>query len=395
MHPFFKLINKNEKLVAGLMSGTSMDGIDSALVYIKNNGANTKIDLVNFQMFCYPDQLRDELLEISQQGRGTVEKICRLNFVVGEYFADAVLEICRLSNLAASQVDLVGSHGQTIHHLPVEISYFNKATRSTLQIGEPAVIANRTGCATVANFRYADMAQGGQGAPLVPYFDYLIFRSQNLNRVILNIGGIANVTVLKKNCLKEEVLAYDTGPGNMVIDALIKKFYNRVYDEDGSIALRGKISEQLLSILLKHLFFKKSIPKATGREEFGNIFIEQVLAASSDLQLRPEDIIATVTELTACSIAESLKFSSLPIEQVDELIVSGGGIHNQAIMKSLSRYFYNSKILRTDDFNIPGDAKEAVCFAVLANEAIAGNRANLPSATGAKQRTILGSIYFC
>jgi anhydro-N-acetylmuramic acid kinase len=318
-----------------------------------------------------------------------------LYFVVGEYFADAVLEICRLSNIDVSQVDLIGSHGQTIHHLPVTARSYNKAIKSTLQIGEPAVIANRTGCTTVANFRYADMALGGEGAPLVPYFDYLQFKSNESNRIILNLGGIANITILKKNCTDADVLAYDTGPGNMVIDALIKKFYNREYDEDGSTALKGKISEQLLSILLKHPFFKKAIPRSTGREEFGNLFVEQVLAAGNKLQLRPEDIIATVTELTACSIAQSLKFSPLQIEQVDELIVSGGGIHNQAIMKSLSRYFYNSKILRTDDFNIPGDAKEAICFAVLANETIAGNRANLPSATGAKQQTILGSVYFC
>lgn len=394
MHPFIKLLNKAEKLAVGLISGTSMDGIDSVLLHIKNNGVNTEIDLINFQTFPYPDTLRDELLEVSQPGHGTVDKICRLNFVVGEYFADAVLEICRLSKLNVSQVDFIGSHGQTIHHLPDEIICFNKATRSTLQIGEPAIIANRTACITIANFRYADMAQGGQGAPLVPYFDYLIFKSETFNRVILNIGGIANITVLKKNCTVDNVLAYDTGPGNMVINALMKKLYNQQYDENGSIALKGAISEKLLSILLKHQFFNKTIPKSTGREEFGRSFVENVLTTSNELKLKPEDIIATITELTARSIVDSLRFSPLSIEEVDELIVSGGGVHNQALMKSIARYFYNSKILRTDDFNIPGDAKEAICFAVLANETISGNPANLSSVTGAKRPTILGSIYF-
>ncbi len=394
MHPFFKLVNKKEKLVVGLMSGTSMDGIDSAFVYIKNKGVNTEIDLIYFHTFPYPDRLRDELLEISQPGHGTVDKICWLNFVVGEYFADAVLDICRLYQFDISQVDLIGSHGQTIHHLPDEISYYNKVNRSTMQIGEPAVIANRTGCITVANFRCADMALGGQGAPLVPYFDYLKFKSETSNRTILNIGGIANITILKKLTTSDDVQAYDTGPGNMVINALMKKLYNQPYDENGAIALKGTISEQLLSILLQHQFLNKPIPRSTGREEFGSSFVEEILRTSNELKLKREDIISTVTELTARSIADSLKFSSLSIQEVDELIISGGGAHNQAIMQSISRHFYKSKILRTDDFNIPGDAKESICFAVLANETIYGNPTNLPSVTGATKPTVLGAIYF-
>jgi len=395
MHPLVKLFYKDEKLAVGLMSGTSMDGIDSALVHIKNSGINTEFDLINFETFPYPEQLRNALLDVSQPGRGSVDEICRLNFVVGEYFADAVLEICRTANLAISEVDLIGSHGQTVQHLPDQISYLNKSTRSTLQIGEPAVIANRTGCVTVANFRYADLAQGGQGAPLVPYVDHLRFSSKDLNRIILNIGGIANITILKKNCQVDDILAYDTGPGNMVINALMEKLYQQQYDENGAIALKGTVSEKLLSMLLQHQYFNKAIPKSTGREEFGKSYVDSVLTTSNELKLPPEDIIATVTELTARSIAEALKNSILSINHIDELIVSGGGVHNQAIMKSISRHFYNSKILKTDEFNFSGDAKEAICFAILANETIAGNSANLPSVTGAKRRTILGSVYFC
>lgn len=394
MHPLIKLINKHEKYIVGLISGTSMDGIDAALVKIKNCSVDTEIEVLNFQMFPYPDQLREELLIISQPGQGTIDKTSRLNFVLGEYFADAAFELCKLSNLKCSQIDLIGSHGQTVHHLPEEIIYYGKATRSTLQIGEPSVIASRTGCITVANFRYADMAQGGQGAPLIPYFDYLIFKSDDLNRVVLNIGGIANVTILKKNATIDNVQAYDTGPGNMVINALMRKLFNKDYDEDGTIALSGKISEKLLSMLLQQPFFYKSIPKSTGREEFGNLFVEKILDISSELNLNSEDIIATATELTVRSIAESLKFSLLSIQGIDELIISGGGVHNRAITESLSKYFYNSKILRTDDFYINGDAKEAICFAVLANETISGNPSNLPSVTGARKPTILGSIYY-
>ncbi|MFX0139739.1 MAG: anhydro-N-acetylmuramic acid kinase [Candidatus Hodarchaeota archaeon] len=392
MQPLIKLINKTEKFVIGLMSGTSLDGIDAALIKIRNNGIDTKVNLLNFHTFPYAEQLKNELLEISQPGQGTVDQICRLNFVVGEYFSDAVLEICKLSNLDVSQVDLIGSHGQTIHHLPDKIIYFNKSIRSTLQIGEPSVIANRTGCVTVANFRSADVAQDGQGAPLVPYFDFLMFHSAKRNRVVLNIGGIANITILRKNGTANDVLAYDTGPGNMVINALMKKFYNKDYDENGSIALTGEISETLLSKLLQHHFFNKSIPKSTGREQFGDLFIIDLLNQSTKLKLKAKDIIATVTELTVRSIMAALKFSPLPIEQIDELIISGGGIHNQAILKSLINSFRHSDILKTDHFNVPGDAKEAICFAVLANETISGNCANLPSVTGAKRATILGTI---
>lgn len=394
MHPFIKLTKKNEKLVVGLMSGTSMDGIDAALVKVKNNGIDTELELINFHTIPYHQQLRNELIEISQPGKGSVDKICRLNFVVGEYFADAVLEICKLSSINISSVDLIGSHGQTIHHLPDLVEYFDKAIRSTLQIGEPAVIANRTGCVTVANFRTADIACGGQGAPLIPYFDYLIFNSDKLNRVILNIGGISNITILKKSGTVNDVLAYDTGPGNMVINALMDVFYDKEYDKNGSKAMQGMISDELLSSLLKHSFFDKQIPKSTGREEFGDSFVRQILAMSGELKLKHEDVIATATELTACTISQSLKFSNLPIEDVNQLIMSGGGIYNQALIGSLSKKFYNSEILITDDFDILGDAKEAMCFAVLANEIISGNKANLPSATGAKAAAILGSIAF-
>ena len=385
---------KEEKLAIGLMSGTSMDGIDAALVRIKGYGENTTLELVNFMTYNYPGELREELIAISQPGNGTVDQICQLNFIVGEYFSDAVLEICKKSGVNSSKVDIIGSHGQTIHHLPNQKKIFNKLSRSTLQIGEPAVIANRTGVLTVANFRSADIAENGQGAPLIPYFDYLILQSKSKNRVILNIGGISNFTILKKGCTRDDVIAYDTGPGNMVINSLMKVFFEKDFDESGTVALQGTFSKRLLNDLKTHPFFSKPIPKSTGREEFGNAFVTEILSKADELGLSKNDVIATATELTAWSIADALKFSTIDINNVDELIVSGGGIYNEAIMASLKNKFWNCEVHVTDDFGIPADAKEAMCFAVLANETISGNPSNLPSVTGANRPTILGTISF-
>lgn len=392
MHPFVKLLDKQDKLVVGLMSGTSMDGIDAALVRIIGNGLDTKINLLNFQTYPYPDQLRAKLLHLAQPGNGTVDEICQMNFVIGECFAEAVHNICRASKLQLQQVDLIGSHGQTIHHLPDGKIIFDKKIRATLQLGEPSVIANRTGIVTVANFRSADMALQGQGAPLVPYFDYLMFHSEKLNRIILNVGGIANLTILIKNGAMHDVIAYDTGPGNMVIDALMKRFYHKEYDDNGLTASRGKISEELLSNLLAHPFFSKPIPKSTGREEFGASFVNAAMECANNLRLSLEDSIATATELTPRTIFESLKLTRLATDEIDELVISGGGSHNDAIMRSLKKYFSRTSVLLSDRFNIPVDAKEAICFAVLANETISGHSGNLPSVTGADRPAILGTI---
>lgn len=390
MHPFLKVYHKKEKVVIGLMSGTSLDGIDAALVKIFNSGNETKTELYNFFTCPYPDELVKKLLAISQFYPMTIDEICRLNVVVAEYYLDAISQLCENSNVAISKVDLIGSHGQTIHHLPNLARFLGKQFRSTLQIGDPAVLASRSGILTVANFRNADIALDGQGAPLVPYFDYLIFSSQKYNRVMLNIGGIANVTILPKKCKLENVIAFDTGPGNMVINRLMERLYQRPFDENGTIALHGKISEILLEKLLDHGYFKKPAPKSTGREEFGDLFVDSIIDQSSVLRLDKQDIIATATELTARTIADGINFAGLGI---DPIIVSGGGIYNKALMGSLQKFFNKSTLKTSDQFGIPGEAKEAICFAVLANETIAGNPANLPSATGACRPAILGAIY--
>jgi len=392
MHPLIKLYNKKEKLVIGLMSGTSMDGIDAALVRIRDSGENTKVQLIKFITFPYPNALRKTLLIISQPKSSSVEEICRLNVVVGEYFLDAIKKICDEAKINLRDIDLIGSHGQTIHHLPNEENCFGKLIRSTLQIGDPSLIASRTGVITVGNFRNADMAHGGQGAPLIPYFDYLLFRSSKYNRVLLNIGGIANVTILPRSCKKEDVVAFDTGPGNMIINRLMEKLYDQSYDANGEIALKGSFSITLLRQLLEYPYFYQAPPKSTGRKDFGDQFVQKILKKGVDLKLSEEDIIATATELTAYTIAEGIRFSNLSREEVDQLIVSGGGAHNRAIMRALKRLFSKSSVMTIDQFDMPGDAKEAICFAVLANETICGNKANIPKVTGAKKPAILGTI---
>lgn len=392
MQRLIAIRNKPEKLAIGLMSGTSVDGIDAALVKIKNHGLQTELQLLHFLTYPYPDGLQKVILENSTPGKGSVEQICSLNVLLGEIFAEAVQAILKKAKVKASKIGFIGSHGQTVHHLPEAQKQFGHSIKATLQLGEPAVIAKRTGILTVADFRPADMALGGQGAPLVPYFDFIMFRSPNTNRALLNIGGIANFTILKKSCQLKDVLAYDTGPGNMVIDYLTQELLFQRYDKNGKIALSGKISKNLLKFLLKHPYFEIPPPKSTGREKFGAEFYHRLLAEAKERHLEPRDIVATASELTVCTIWQSYNKYVAPKLKVDEFIVSGGGAKNRYLMRSLQQKMPDVSLRASDDYGIPSDAKEAICFAVLANETIAGHPNNVPSATGAKKATVLGKI---
>ncbi len=386
------LTQKKEKLVLGLLSGTSADGIDAALVQITGTGLESKLRLLAFETYPYPHELRERVLAASLPGHGSVDEICRLNVAVGECFAHAALQIIAAAHARKHEVDLIGSHGQTIHHLPNAEPIAGVPSRGTLQIGEPSVIAKRTGIITVADFRAADMALAGQGAPLVPIMDYLLFRSTTQTRGLLNLGGIANLTLLKKNGALAEVLAFDTGPANMVIDGLMQKFFDRAYDENGKTAARGKVSHELLQRLLAHPYFARSLPKSTGREEFGASFIEQLLNDARVLQLNPEDMIATATALTAESIWRGASLLKQSHGRIEELIVSGGGAHNLTLLRMLREKFSGARISTTDEYGVPSDAKEAMLFALLANESISGNAGNVPSVTGAIAATVLGKI---
>ncbi len=384
------LQRKKTKLAIGLISGTSADGIDAALVRIRGNGTATRVQLLAYETYPYPKGLRELILANSLPGTGTVDLLCRLNILCAQLFADAVKKITRAAHIPLSRIDFIGSHGQTVHHLPHPYRMFGKTVRATLQIGDPSTIAQLTGIPTVGDFRVADMAVGGQGAPLAPYFDFIVGRSRTKHRLLLNLGGIANFTVLPKNCSVNDVLAFDTGPANMVIDALMQRFFKKKYDAGGRIASRGAVQPKLLSWMMNHPYLRLHPPKSTGREEFGRMFINELLQRARGITR--EDLIATATEFTARSIFDQYQRFISKRMKVDEVLVSGGGIHNQAIMRSLARLFAPAVVKPIEEIGVSSDAKEAVFFAVLANETIAELPSNVPSVTGARKPVILGKI---
>jgi anhydro-N-acetylmuramic acid kinase len=372
------------------MSGTSVDGIDACLVEITGNGIHTKTNILNYETYRYDKAMRIAILDACNPKTGTVDKVCQLNFRLGTLFANAAKAIANKSHIPITDIDIIGSHGQTIHHLP--------HLQSTLQIGEPAVIAQETGVVTVADFRTGDVAAGGQGAPLVPYLDFVLFRDERKGRALQNIGGIANVTFLPCGCGIEDVIAFDTGPGNMIIDritALITE-NSAQYDEGGSLSAKGKVIDGLFSELHGHPYLSKPPPKTTGREEFGHVFADTLYKDAVKKGIKGVDILATVTAFTASTIAESYKRWILPKHTISEVILSGGGCLNNTLKNFLAQYLPPSiRICAIDEFGISSTAKEALAFAVLANETISGNPNNIPGATGAKEPVIMGKIISC
>ena len=396
MREFIELLRKDKKLVIGLMSGTSVDGIDAAIVEISGHGLKTEIDLIAFETFPFPSGVPQRILALCQPDTGRVDDICEMNFYIGHLFAEAAKYVLQKSGMRARDIDLIGSHGQTIHHLPKDPSTDCNDSRypSTLQVGEPAVIAHETGIPTIADFRVADMAAGGQGAPLVSYPDYLLFHDSAKTVGLLNIGGIANLTVLPANGTFDTVCAADTGPGNMCIDAVLSEITEGAehYDKDGARAAQGTFHQPLIDEWLKHPFLHLSPPKTTGREMFGHTYAMECLAACREHKLSDNDCIATLTELTVQTIADYIERFIAGQNPIDTLYVSGGGVHNQTIMRRLSELLANTAVESVDNSGISADAKEAIAFAILANETLHGNAGNLPSATGASVRKILGKF---
>jgi anhydro-N-acetylmuramic acid kinase len=303
--------------------------------------------------------------------------IARLHFLLGELYADAIKKASRRYKPA-----LIGMHGQTIFHEGAPVEYLGRRVASTLQIGEAAIVAERTGIHTISNFRERDIAAGGQGAPLVPYVDYLLFRHAKRGRVALNIGGIANITVIRAGAKPKDVVAFDTGPGNMVIDALVAHHTEgrQRYDRNGSIARGGTVHKKLLDAMLSDPYLNRKPPKTTGREQFGQQFVSGLLATGIALP----DLIASATEFTARSIAKAIP------KGIREMIVAGGGVHNRQIIRRLSELLPGIEVVSSANFGIDPDAKEAIAFAVLAYEFVRGRPSNLPSATGARRSVILG-----
>jgi anhydro-N-acetylmuramic acid kinase len=383
-------------LVLGMMSGTSADGIDVAVARISGAPPTLKAKLLGHTSGKFPPALRREILRIAEQESISAGELSQLNFRLGELFADAALAACRKFRVPPSRVALIGSHGQTIFHQGRPIPYFGSAISSTLQIGELSVIAARTGITAVGDFRPADIALGGQGAPLVPYADYLLYGHKKFGRVSLNLGGIANITVLPRAAKSQQVFAFDTGPANMLIDALVSHFTRgrRHFDDNAHFALQGRSIPALLNELLRDPYFKLPPPKSTGREYYGHAYVKKVLALGLLHRAKPNDLIRAATIFTALSVLDALHRFVLPKTKIHQLIVSGGGAHNPLILAQLSAALPGIEVLPSSRLGIPEDAKEAFAFALLAYESFHQRPANLPSATGARGPAILGKISY-
>ena len=374
--------------IIGLMSGTSLDGVDAALTRIEGCGMETKVELIDFLTVPFSAEIKQEIMAGTSPELSNVQLLCSLNVKLGELFADAAEAICRKNNLPYSQLTAIGSHGQTMYHQPVlEGSY----VPSTLQIGEPAVIAYRMNTLVVSNFRTMDMAAGGQGAPLVPYTELILYRDEQKSRLLQNIGGIGNVTVIPKGAKGDDVYAFDTGPGNMIIDELCRMLFDLPYDKNGELAAQGKVDEALLAACMRLPFLAQSPPKSTGRELFGKPFAERLVRENAHLS--KHDLLATMTMFTAASIADSYKQFVFPRLHIDEVIIGGGGSYNLTLLGMLRELLdKDCRVLTQEDLGYSSEAKEAVAFAILANETLHRQPGNLPTATGAREPVILGNL---
>jgi anhydro-N-acetylmuramic acid kinase len=392
-------------LVMGLMSGTSADGIDVALARVGGAPPRLRSELVAHATMPMNAAVRKEVLRIAEGGGCTAGEISQLNFRVGEEFAAAAVAACKKFRVRLAEVELIGSHGQTIFHQGRAVPFLGGKTASTLQIGEPSVIAARTGIPIVGDFRVADMAAGGQGAPLVPYVDYLLLRDERIGRVALNLGGIGNVTVLEGGSTESsklrrrethQVMAFDTGPGNMVIDALVAHYTKgrQRFDRNARMARKGRCFNSLLEELLRDPYLESKPPKSTGREYYGREFVEQLLGKAKKSHVRPEDLVRTATVFTALSVVDALNRFVLPRVEIGHVIVSGGGARNPLIMAQLAAALAPIEVMPLSRLGIPEEAKEAYAFALLAYETWNRRTGNLPSATGARKSVVLGKICF-
>ena len=386
---------KAARRVVGLISGTSADGISAVVTEITGTGLEARMRVLGFGTYPYSLELKEAVFELFHPETSTVDKICEINFVLGEFFADCALRVIGECGLTSGEVDLIGSHGQTIHHLPGLKVVSGYTTRSTLQIGEAAVIAERTGIPTVADFRKADIAAGGEGAPMTPYLDLVLHCHPTMGRVLQNIGGIANLTHLPLGATVDDVVAFDTGPGNMIIDAVVRHHTHRAreYDEDGRAAAKGTADAGLLVELLSHPYFAKSPPKTTGREEFGETFALDLMRRAGERGLGLEDTVATATALTVESIARAYECLLPGGSKVDEVYVSGGGARNRFMMEALADRLDPTPVLEYDALGYPSEAKEAMLMALLASEHVMSTPANVPRATGAKRAVVLGALH--
>lgn len=378
--------------VIGLISGTSVDGIDAALVDIDGRGRDATLKLLRYETLPYPSGVPERILGLTTGG--TIKELCHLNFYLGELFSEAAGKITKLAGYSLSEIDLIGSHGQTVYHYPKGKREKGRLIRSSLQIAEPSVIAERTGITTVADFRPRDIAAGGEGAPLTPRLHDMLFRHEHRSRVVINIGGISNLTYLQAGRRLDSLIAYDTGPGNMLIDGIVRlitRGRSRV-DREGRLGGAGKVHQGLLANCLRDSYLRKTPPKTTGREAFGSERIEKIVKKGKKLRLSTEDLLATVTAFTARSISESYRKFILPRGGADEMIVGGGGTRNPTLMNFLSEAMIPTPVKAFEDYGLDSKAIEAMGFGFFAYETILGIPNNVPSATGAMGPVVMGKI---
>jgi Predicted molecular chaperone distantly related to HSP70-fold metalloproteases len=391
---FRGLTDKPSAVGVGLMSGTSLDGVDAAVVRIEGNGLMSKVQLLHFYSRPYNEELRERLKQLCDPAQSGVDRLCGMNVYMAELFAGAAEEAVRAAGMTMAEIDFVSSHGQTVWHMPESSEQDPYLVRSTLQIGDLSVLAKRTGTVAVGDFRPADMAVGGQGAPLVPYGDLVLFRHPFKGRLLQNIGGIGNCTAMPPGAGADDLLAFDTGPGNMVVDQTVQTLSGGrwSYDAGGEWAAQGMPDETLLAELLLHPYFRMPPPKSTGRELFGPDYTASFLQQAAERGLSDADTVATATALTANSIADACRELVMPRCRIDEVIVSGGGAHNRTLLRMLERLLPEQSVMTAGSLGIPDDAKEAVIFALLGHDFLHGITNNIPAATGASRPAVMGKL---
>lgn len=384
--------------LVGLMSGTSVDGIDAAVIKLSpmpDKEQGVEIELLAFENTAFPKQVRNAIFELFDRANATIDKVGAMNMWLGELYAQATLSVIGKCGLEPSQIFAVGSHGQTIYHAPEENVMDGYNLHCTVQIGDGAVIANRTAIPCVSDFRVADMAMGGQGAPLVPFTEYLLFNNPEKTLLLQNIGGIGNVTVLPANASPEQVFAFDTGPGNMIIDGLVSQlFAPMTMDVGGGIAASGQVIDELLKWMQQDEYYRMPLPKSTGRERFGQPYVAQIIESMEVNNWKAEDVIATATHLTAWSIVDSYERYIAPQHQAQQLLIGGGGSYNLTLVRDLQKLLapYKVQVLTQEDIGGNSDAKEAIAFAVLAYYTMKRLPNNIPLVTGASQPVVMGKI---
>ncbi|NRF94415.1 anhydro-N-acetylmuramic acid kinase [Paenibacillus frigoriresistens] len=397
MYYLAEMANKPERLAVGLMSGSSLDGVDAVLMRVKGNGENTSFDMLEFDCLPFDADTKARILELFEYDTSTIDKVTIMNVVLGELYAKAALWVIAKAGYRPEEVDLIGAWPLAVYHIPGRnrpIDVLGFRIGAVLQLGEINVIAERTGITTIGSFCARDLAAGGNGAPLTGVGDYILFHHSERNRVVQNIGGIGNANLIPAHGGMDNVIGFDTGPGNMVIDAMVRHLTNGQlhYDKDGKMAIDGTVNKEVLEHFLQEPYIQQAPPKASGREDFGEHFARRFLAKAREKQLADNDIVATATAFTVESIALAYERYLMPHASLDEIIVGGGGALNLALMKMLRQRLPQIPVKVDEEYGISSFAKEAMYMVFLANETLAGRPNNVPSITGASRSVVTGLI---